>query len=56
MNLANVIYTQGQCAAVATLYRDTLKVANRVLGPEHPDTLMTAGNLATTLSRQGQHA
>jgi hypothetical protein len=28
----------------------------RVLGAEHPDTLMSAGNLASSLSDQGKHA
>jgi hypothetical protein len=27
-----------------------------VLGPEHPDTLATANNLATALGHQGKHA
>ena len=28
----------------------------RVLGEEHPDTLRSANNLATSLSGQGKHA
>jgi hypothetical protein len=31
-------------------------VQRRVLGPEHPHTLMTAGNLANALFTQGNHA
>ena len=33
-----------------------LAVRKRVLGPEHPDTLMVAGDLAGSLSGQGNHA
>ena len=35
--------------------REVLAVRKRVLGDEHPDTLMTAGNLALSLSGQGQY-
>jgi hypothetical protein len=30
-------------------------VSKRVLGAEHPDTLISAGNLAASLSRQGKY-
>ena len=32
-----------------------IEAMERVLGPEHPDTLSTKGNLARTLSEQGKH-
>ena len=36
--------------------RELLDVKRRVLGPEHPDTLTTMGNLACSLCDQGKHA
>ena len=36
--------------------RKVLAVETRVLGPEHPDTLLTARNLALSLTQQGKHA
>jgi hypothetical protein len=37
------------------MYRETLAVLQRVLGPEHPDTLNTAINLAIALESQGKY-
>ena len=36
--------------------REVLAVQKRVLRAEHPGTLTTANNLASSLSRQGKHA
>jgi hypothetical protein len=36
--------------------REVLCASRRVLGEEHPDTLTSAGNLASSLSRQGKYA
>ena len=38
------------------MFREVLVVERRRLGPDHPGTLTTTGNLAKTLLRQGQHA
>ncbi len=38
------------------MQRELLDMRRRVLGPEHPDTLNTMGNLAASLSGQGKHA
>jgi acetyl-CoA carboxylase alpha subunit len=38
------------------LAEDTLTRARRVLGDDHPHTLRSADNLATTLLEFGQHA
>ena len=35
--------------------REVLGVQRRVLGPEHPHTLTTMSNLATSLGEQGKH-
>ena len=36
------------------MQREVLTVQSRVLGSEHPDTLLTACRLATALSQQGK--
>ena len=38
------------------MQREVLEVRKRVQGPEHPDTLATASNLASSLSGQGKYA
>jgi hypothetical protein len=38
------------------MQRGLLDVRRRVLGPEHPGTLHTVGNLACFLRDQGKHA
>ena len=37
---------QGKYAQAEALYSQTLEIQRRVLGPEHPDTLMSMNNLA----------
>ena len=44
-NLANTLFNQGKCAQAERLLRDLHAVTMRVLGPEHPYTLRSAGNL-----------
>jgi hypothetical protein len=53
-NLASYLRELGQVAAARTLNEDTLKRCRRVLGPDHPDTLGTANNLALDLYALGQ--
>jgi hypothetical protein len=38
------------------LYRRALEARERVLGPEHPDTLRSVNNLAELLRGKGDHA
>ena len=38
------------------MLREELAVRKRVQGAEHPDTLTTASDLASSLSSQGKHA
>ena len=38
------------------MQREVLVAQERELGADHPNTLLTAGNLARTLSDQGTHA
>ena len=44
-----------QCAAAVAVYEEALEVQTRVLGPEQPDTMKTATNLATALRKHEQH-
>ena len=38
-NLANVYLAEGKYPQAEALYRETMEIQRRVLGPEHPDTL-----------------
>ena len=38
------------------MQREVLAAQERKLGADHPDTLATAGSLASTLSDQGKYA
>jgi hypothetical protein len=53
---ARSLLGQGKGVEVEQLLRTLFEVEMRVLGAEHPDTLLTAGDLATSLSRQGKYA
>ena len=46
---------QGKYAEAEQMQREVHAAQKRVLGAEHPDTLMTARNLARSLSAQGKH-
>eukprot|EP00729_Bicosta_minor_P032735 gene32735-biopygen8706 len=43
-------------AEAEAMFREVLAIELQVLGPEHPDTLMTKGNISIILCMQGQHA
>ena len=47
---------QGKDAEAEALFRETLAAQKRVLGDEHPNSLLTAANLAITLMQQGKDA
>ena len=48
--------TSGQFAEAEKEYRAVLAIRERLLGPEHPDTLTSRNNLACVLEAQGNHA
>jgi len=56
MGLALYLLGQGRYADAEGPARRTLEVRERVLGPEHPDTLTSVNNLAFLLERQGDYA
>jgi len=45
----------GEYRAARALDEDTLTRRRRVLGDDHPDTLISAANLALDLSALGEH-
>lgn len=47
---------QGKHSEAEVLYRSVLATQEEVLGPEHPDTMITLGNLAVALDNQGDYA
>jgi len=48
-NLRIVLHMRGKTAEAETLDRGTLEICGRVLGPEHPDTLVSMSELSETL-------
>jgi hypothetical protein len=51
---AIALYSDGQYKAAKELFVQVMETRKRVLGEEHPDTLLSIGNLALTYSNQGQ--
>ena len=56
LNLADALHDQGRYAEAESELRDIIAIQERVLGPEHPDTLSSRNNLANALSSQGKYA
>ena len=53
-DLANAYQFSGRFEDAASLHQENLVVVDRVLGPEHPDTLGTTNNLASALNLAGR--
>jgi len=51
-----LLYGGGDYAGAEPLCRRALEASERVLGPEHPDTLVSVNNLAGLLLRKGDYA
>jgi hypothetical protein len=49
-------HSDGRYAEAERINREVVGVERRVLGEEHPNTLTSAGNLASSLSGQGKYA
>ena len=56
MNLATALDNLGQYAEAQKEFRAVLTIRERILGPEHPDTLNARENLADVLNNLGQYA
>ncbi|OSS52724.1 hypothetical protein B5807_02787 [Epicoccum nigrum] len=48
------LYSDGRYNAAGELFVQVIETTKRVLGDEHPDTLLSIGNLASTYSNQGR--
>jgi non-specific serine/threonine protein kinase/serine/threonine-protein kinase len=55
-NLAATLESGGNYAEAEKLGRETLEARRRVLGPEHPDTLLSMMNLSNTLQSESKYA
>jgi tetratricopeptide (TPR) repeat protein len=55
-NLAALYHAQGQYAQAEPLYRRSLAIVEKAVGPEHPAVATTLGHLAELYHAQGQHA
>src|SRR5262249_45834129 len=55
-NLAKTYHDQGRYAEAEPLYKRALAVAEKALGPEHPEVGLRLNNLATLYSAQGRYA
>ena len=53
---ATCMQNLGDYAGADSLFRRALEARERVLGPEHPDTLNSVNNLASLLLRKGDYA
>ena len=47
---------EGKNAEAEALYREVINLDEKVLGPEHPNTLNDKMNLATALQADGKYA
>jgi Tfp pilus assembly protein PilF len=52
-NLAMLLQGQGECAAAEPMFQRALEISEKVLGPEHPDTLISFNNQALVLLQFG---
>jgi hypothetical protein len=55
-NLALAYWEAGRAAEALPLFEQTLPDRERVLGPDHPDTLGSRNNLATAYHQAGARA
>ncbi len=49
-------YDQGRYAEAEPLYRRSLAIREKALGPDHPDTAVSLNNLALLYGNQGRYA
>jgi tetratricopeptide (TPR) repeat protein len=55
-NLAALYHAQGQYAQATPLFQRALAIREKVLGPEHPDTVTVLGNYADLLRQTNSEA
>jgi tetratricopeptide (TPR) repeat protein len=52
-NLATIYHAQSRCEEAESMHVKVLKLRQKVLGQEHPDTIWSMANLATMYAAQG---
>ena len=52
--LANALFNQANYSDAESEYRQVLKLAEKLRGPEHPETLEACYDLASDLAREGK--
>jgi Tfp pilus assembly protein PilF len=50
-----VLERQGKYEEAEAMHRQALRGYEKVLGPEHPDTLTSVNNVGLVLERQGKY-
>ena len=55
-NLAELYQDMGEYAKAEPLYQEALRIRQKVLGPEHPDTATSLNNLAVLYQDMGEYA
>jgi CHAT domain-containing protein/Flp pilus assembly protein TadD len=55
-NLALLYYSQGRYSEAEPLFKQALQLSEKVLGKEHPDTLVSMNNLAGLYRSQGRYS
>lgn len=53
--LAYALKEEGRFTKSEKLFRKTIEIQRRVLGPEHPDTLLSMSNLVSTLEGENDY-
>ena len=53
--LTDILTQEGHYAEAGEMYRETLDIQRRTLGPEHPETLLSLEGEAVDLSHDGQY-
>lgn len=54
--LSDALYSQGRYEDAAEMEKDILEADKEMYGVDHPNTLVSKGNLATTLNALGRHS
>jgi tetratricopeptide (TPR) repeat protein len=55
-NLGNLYYSMRDYAKAEHFFQRALKVREKALGPDHPDTALALNNLALLYIARGEHA
>jgi len=56
MNVATSLHQQGKYTEAEAMHKHTLQLKEKVLGKDHPDTLVSMNNLAESLRQQRKYA